>query len=45
MRSGETLYQVAKRYGLTVATLVSANKLVSADRIAVGTVLAIPAGP
>jgi membrane-bound lytic murein transglycosylase D len=45
MRSGETLYQIAKRYGLTVAALVAANQLVSPDRVAVGTVLAIPAGP
>jgi membrane-bound lytic murein transglycosylase D len=45
IRSGETLYQVAKRYGLTVAAIVAANKLVSPDRVAVGTVLALPAGP
>ena len=45
IRAGENLYQVAKRYGLTVAALVAANKLVSPDRVAVGTVLAIPTGP
>jgi membrane-bound lytic murein transglycosylase D len=44
IRAGETLYQIAKRYGLTVAALVAANKLVSPDRVAVGTVLSIPMG-
>jgi membrane-bound lytic murein transglycosylase D len=44
IRSGETVYQIAKRYGLTVAALAAANKLVSPDRVAVGTVLAIPTG-
>jgi membrane-bound lytic murein transglycosylase D len=44
IRAGETLYQIARRYGLTVAALVAANKLVSPDRVAVGTVLSIPMG-
>jgi spore germination protein len=44
VRSGETLYQIARRYGLTIAALAAANELVSPDRISVGLALAIPLG-
>lgn len=43
IRKGETLYQIARRYGLTVAAIAAANNLSSPNRILVGTALAIPA--
>jgi membrane-bound lytic murein transglycosylase D len=42
VQAGETLYQIATRYGLTVSSLVSANDRISADRLLVGMQLAIP---
>jgi membrane-bound lytic murein transglycosylase D len=42
VRSGETLYQIASRYGLTVAAVVAANQIVSPDRLIVGMQLTIP---
>lgn len=39
---GETLEQIARRYGVTVRDLIYANKLKSADRILVGQRLDIP---
>jgi membrane-bound lytic murein transglycosylase D len=40
--AGETLYQIASRYGLPLGTLMAANALVSPDRLLVGMQLAIP---
>ncbi len=42
VQAGETLSQIAQRYGTTVAALVSANGLGSADLIRVGMRLTIP---
>jgi membrane-bound lytic murein transglycosylase D len=42
VRSGETLYQIASRYGLTVAAVVAANQIVTPDRLIVGMQLTIP---
>lgn len=42
VRAGETLYQIATRYGLTTAAISAANQLVSPDRLAVGMQIAIP---
>lgn len=44
VQAGETLSQVAQRYGTTVAALVAANGLGSADLIRVGMRLTIPKG-
>ncbi len=43
VRAGETLYQIASRYGSSIAALAAANDLVSPDRIAIGMSLVIPA--
>jgi murein DD-endopeptidase MepM/ murein hydrolase activator NlpD len=40
--SGESLYSIARRYSVTVQTLVDANGLESADKIFVGQRLGIP---
>ena len=42
VRTGETLYQIAARYGLTVSVLIAANNRVSPERLLVGMELAIP---
>jgi len=39
---GETLYQIARRYGTTVAALTQANAIPDPDRIEVGDTLVIP---
>lgn len=39
---GDTLGRIARRYGVTVSSLVSANRLVNPDQIAVGQRLTIP---
>lgn len=39
---GETLYQIAQRYGTTVAAIVQANSLPDPDRIEVGDTVVIP---
>ncbi|MGE5593181.1 MAG: SPOCS domain-containing protein [Betaproteobacteria bacterium] len=39
---GETLYQIAKRYGTTVAAIVQANAIPDPDRIEIGDTLVIP---
>lgn len=39
---GETLYQIAQRYGTTVAAIVQANSIPDPDRIEVGDTLVIP---
>lgn len=42
VKSGETLYSIAWRYGVTVQQVVAANRLANANLIRVGQVLAIP---
>jgi membrane-bound lytic murein transglycosylase D len=42
IRAGETLYQIARRYGLTVAAIAAANDLMSPNHILVGMALTIP---
>ena len=42
VRTGETLTQIASRYGVTVRTLAAANELPSPDRILVGMEIVIP---
>jgi spore germination protein len=42
VRAGETLYQIAARYGLTVPALIAANDRVAPERLLVGMELAIP---
>jgi LysM repeat protein len=44
VQPGDTLGQIAKRYGTTVAAIMEANGLPSADRIGVGLRLIIPKG-
>ena len=44
VRSGDTLYRIALRYGVTVSAIVAANNLASANVIRVGQVLVIPTG-
>jgi LysM repeat protein len=44
MQLGETLEQVARRHGLTVAALAAANGLANPDFVRAGTVLRIPSG-
>jgi membrane-bound lytic murein transglycosylase D len=44
IRRGETLSHIARRYGVSVAALRSANSGVSARRLVPGKLLAIPAG-
>ena len=43
VRSGDTLSEIAARYGTTVAKLVTLNKLKDADRLDVGQRLQVPA--
>lgn len=42
IQQGETLYQIAALYGVSVADLAAANDIVNPNQIAVGTVLVIP---
>ena len=42
VQSGDTLSKIAKKFGTTVATLVSMNKIENADIIYVGQVLIVP---
>ena len=43
VRKGETLSLIARRYGVSLSSLLAANQLADADRIAVGQRLDIPA--
>jgi peptidoglycan/xylan/chitin deacetylase (PgdA/CDA1 family) len=45
VQSGDTLYRIALRYGVTVSAIVAANHLSNADLIHVGQVLVIPTSP
>ncbi len=40
--AGETLWAIAARHGVTVQTLAAVNRLASADRLRIGTRIAIP---
>jgi LysM repeat protein len=42
VKSGDSLYAIAIRYGTTIAILVSANNLSNPNNISVGQVLVIP---
>lgn len=42
VKAGETLYRIAKAYGLTVEELMAANGIADARALAVGTELSIP---
>ncbi len=42
VKSGDTLYAIAIKYGTTVAAIASANNITNVNNISVGTVLAIP---
>ena len=42
VRAGETLTAIARQYGVTVQTIVSANNIANPDRVTVGTELIIP---
>jgi peptidoglycan/xylan/chitin deacetylase (PgdA/CDA1 family)/LysM repeat protein len=44
VQSGDTLYRIALRYGVTVSAIVAANNLSNANLIRVGQVLVIPTG-
>ncbi|MBN1310951.1 MAG: LysM peptidoglycan-binding domain-containing protein [Anaerolineae bacterium] len=44
VQSGDTLFRIALRYGLTVQELASANGITNPDSVSVGTVLTIPCG-
>jgi LysM repeat protein len=44
IQMGETLDQVARRYGVSVSALAAANGLADPDRVRSGTVLRIPSG-
>ena len=42
VKSGDTLYAIAIKYGTTVAAIASANNIANVNNISVGTVLVIP---
>jgi len=42
IQPGDTLGELAQRYGVTVSALVRANRIINADRIEKGVVLYIP---
>lgn len=42
VKKGDTLYAIAKSYGVTVQQLMTANKLTNANLIKIGQVLTIP---
>lgn len=44
VRTGDTLSSIAARYGLSISALVRANGIKNANRIVIGTKLAIPSG-
>ena len=44
MQSGDTLFQIAARFSVTVAAIVERNGLASADDIEAGQSLEIPEG-
>jgi LysM repeat protein len=44
VRTGESLYVIAQRYGVTIQDIVNANELSDPNRLSVGQVLIIPQG-
>ncbi|WP_244885794.1 LysM peptidoglycan-binding domain-containing protein [Carnobacterium viridans] len=42
VKSGDTLYSIARKHGITVQQIVTTNKLTNANLIKVGQVLKIP---
>jgi LysM repeat protein len=44
VRSGESLFVIAQRYGVTIQDIVNANELADPNRLSVGQVLIIPQG-
>jgi len=42
VKSGDTLYAIAIKYGKTVAVIASANNIANVNNISVGQVLVIP---
>jgi LysM repeat protein len=42
VKRGETLFQIAKRYGATVQNILQANGIRQAHMVRVGTTLVIP---
>ncbi|MCC6905976.1 MAG: LysM peptidoglycan-binding domain-containing protein [Anaerolineae bacterium] len=44
VQAGETLFGIARRYGVTVNTLVTLNNITDSNRITVGLVLRLPGG-
>ncbi|AIE59005.1 LysM peptidoglycan-binding domain-containing protein [Bacillus methanolicus] len=42
IQRGETLWQVANRYGVSISQIVTANELPNADRLVIGQALVIP---
>uniref|UniRef100_A0A7V3ZXI9 LysM peptidoglycan-binding domain-containing protein n=1 Tax=candidate division WOR-3 bacterium TaxID=2052148 RepID=A0A7V3ZXI9_UNCW3 len=45
VRKGETLYQIARKYGVTVTAIQQANNNINPKRLRPGMVLVIPYGP
>jgi membrane-bound lytic murein transglycosylase D len=45
VRSGETLSQIARKYGVSVTALIQANNNINPRRLMPGMVLVIPYGP
>lgn len=44
VRSGDSLFTIASRYGVPVSSLIQANQLTNTDAVYVGQVLRIPVG-
>lgn len=44
VRAGDTISQIAQRWGIPMDSLIAANNLVSPDRIYIGEQLSIPPG-
>ncbi|MEJ2749256.1 MAG: LysM peptidoglycan-binding domain-containing protein, partial [Anaerolineae bacterium] len=44
VQPGDTLFRIARRFGISVATLAAANQIANPSRIFVGQMLAIPTG-
>jgi LysM repeat protein len=44
VKKGDTMWQIAKKFGITVAALKKANPKVDPNKMRVGTILVIPSG-